>query len=111
MEPDLKHYKNKLLERKAELEDHSKKSRENREPVELDQTKMGRLSRQDALMQQSMAEATERNRGVEVQKIDAALKRIDNDNFGYCATCDEEIAKARLQNDPAVATCIKCAQG
>ncbi len=110
MPEDTEYYKNKLLERKAELENHSAQSRESREPVELDQTKMGRLSRQDALMQQSMAEATQRNRNLEIHKIEAALKRIESGNFGFCAACDEEIAKARLQNDPAVPTCIACAQ-
>ena len=50
--------KNILLQRQTELQEHSLKSRETRAPVELDQTRMGRLSRQDALLQQSMAEAT-----------------------------------------------------
>jgi len=106
----FENYKNNLLERKTALEKHSKNSRESREPVELDQTKMGRLSRQDALMQQSMAEATERNRAAEIQKIEAALQRIESGDFGFCLSCDEEISKARLQNDPAMPTCIKCAQ-
>ena len=102
--------KNKLLQRQKELLDHSVKSKETREPVELDQTRMGRLSRQDALMQQSMAEATERKRELELQRIEAALKRVDTDDFGYCAVCDEEISEARLYNDPAVSTCINCAK-
>lgn len=102
--------KNKLLERQKELQDHSVKSKESRAPVELDQTRMGRLSRQDALMQQSMAEATERKREVELVRIKTALARIDTEDFGYCALCDEAISDARLNNDPAVSTCINCAK-
>lgn len=103
-------YKQQLLQRKKELEEHSEKSKETRAPVELDQTVQGRLSRQDAMMQQSMALATERKRGEEITRIKAALQRIESDDFGYCVTCDEEISEARLQNDPAVPTCIKCAK-
>ncbi len=110
MKRDLEQYEKKLRQRKEELETHSKKSKGTREPVELDQTRIGRLSRQDALMQQAMAEATERQRKIEIQRIEAALKRIESGDFGYCATCDEEIAAARLENDPSVPTCIKCAE-
>lgn len=100
-----------LLEHKAELERLSSLSGEAREPVELDQTRQGRLSRQDALMQQEMAKETERRRQVELQRIDAALKRMDSDDYGYCVKCDEPIAAKRLALDPAIVTCIACARG
>ncbi len=107
---DIEKLKQTLLQRQKELQDHSKKSKETRAPVELDQTRMGRLSRQDALLQQSMAEATERKREAELIRIKAALQRIETDDFGFCALCDEEISPARMNNDPAVSTCIKCAK-
>ncbi len=103
-------FKKELLQRKQALEDHSAKTKETRAPVELDQTVQGRLSRQDAMMQQSMALATDRKRGEEIQRIEAALRRLESDNFGYCVTCDEEISEARLTNDPAIPTCINCAK-
>ena len=106
---DIETYKNKLAQRKVELEEWSKKSRESREAVELDQTRQGRLSRQDAMMQQEMAKASERNRQIELQKIDAALKRIESGDFGYCVKCDEPIAKKRLDLDPSISICIDCA--
>jgi len=103
-------YKKELLQRKKDLEDHNEKSSATRAPVELDPNVQGRISRQDALMQQAMAEATQRKRLEEIQKINAAIARIESDNFGYCVTCDEEISEARLKNDPAVPTCINCAK-
>ena len=30
--------------------------------------------------------------------------------FGYCVTCGEEIAEARLFNLPSVTSCIECAR-
>jgi DnaK suppressor protein len=41
--------------------------------------------------------------------VKAALERIDGDEFGYCDVCGEEIAPARLENNPAVTSCIGCA--
>ena len=47
---------------------------------------------------------------VAVQYMDqTALRRMDSGAYGYCVRCDEEIAPARLELDPAVATCIVCA--
>lgn len=80
-------------------------------PVELDQQRVGRLSRMDALQGQEMARAAERRRDTEIRKIDAALARLDSDDYGWCARCGEEIAAARLALDPAVPVCIDCAQG
>lgn len=102
-------YKTLLLERKSELISHSEKSKETRAPVELDQTRQGRISRQDALMQQEMARATERSRNLEIIKIESALKRIETGDFGYCVACDEKIPEARLNNDPATPSCVHCA--
>lgn len=98
-----------LLERKTELERLSAISAESREAVELDQTRQGRLSRQDALMQQEMAKETERRRQLDIQRIDIALKRMDEGDYGYCTSCDEPIAAKRLALDPAIPTCIQCA--
>ncbi len=82
-----------------------------RKPVELDQTIQGRLSRMDAMQVQEMALEQERRREVEVHKIEAALQRIEEGEFGYCVTCGEDIEKKRLNFDPATTRCLACAQG
>lgn len=106
---DLATLKSDLLDRKADLVRLEIISTASRAPVELDQTTQGRLSRQDALIQQEMAKETDRRRKIDEQRIDAALKRMETDDYGYCVTCDEEISEARLKLDPALATCIDCA--
>ena len=80
-------------------------------PVELDQARLGRLSRMDAMQGQAMAQETARRRGVELQRIDAALARIDAGDYGYCVRCDEPIEPGRLKIDPATPTCVACASG
>lgn len=94
---------------KAELESSADASAADRAPVELDQTSVGRLSRIDAIQVQAMALATEERRKAELARVKAALERIDSDEFGYCDVCGEKIAPARLENNPAVTSCIGCA--
>ena len=101
----------RLSNRRAELRTLSDSTQDSREPVELDQSKVGRLSRMDALQGQAMALESERRRTAELQRIEAALSRLDGSDYGYCVRCDEKIAPARLELDPAVATCIRCAGG
>ena len=99
----------RLLELQNEIEAITATSEESSQVVELDQAKVGRLSRMDALQAQQMAIASGRRREMMLKQIAAALIRIDNDDYGYCRSCEEPIAKKRLEFDPTVVLCIKCA--
>jgi DnaK suppressor protein len=79
--------------------------------VELDQTRVGRLSRMDALQEQAMSQERARRREIQLLKIAKALKRIELDDYGYCNECGEDIAFRRLVFDPATTLCIDCANG
>ncbi len=100
----------KLLARKAELESDDAATVADRGPVELDQQAVGRLSRMDAMQVHAMAEATHERRLAELTRIVGALERMDDGDYGYCVACDGKIAAKRLELDPAVPTCIKCAE-
>ena len=78
--------------------------------VELDQSKVGRLSRMDAMQAQAMAQAAVGRRKQQLQRIEAALRRLDDGEYGLCRVCDEAINPQRLAFDPAVPTCISCAE-
>jgi DnaK suppressor protein len=101
-------FKKRLLAMRDELNAISDISADSRKPVELDQTAIGRISRMDAIQGQAMQLETERRRGIERVRIDAALERIETGSFGYCTICDEDIAIRRLENDPSVPNCIDC---
>ncbi len=109
-ELDLDHFRAMLLEHKEELLRIAADSSEAAKPVELDQTRVGRLSRIDALQNQEMAKETDRRRQAELQRIEAALQRIEDGEFGECANCGENIARKRLELVPAVVVCIGCAR-
>lgn len=110
MKLDFDHFRELLLERKQELLRLVDESSEASQPVELDQTRVGRLSRIDALQNQEMAKETDRRRHAELQRIETALQRLDEDEFGECMTCGEDIAIKRLELDPTVIVCIDCAR-
>jgi RNA polymerase-binding transcription factor len=110
-ETELDTLRKTLNRRLEDLRQSIDSTAESRKPVELDQASVGRLSRMDAMQMQAMAQAAERMRGREIERIKATLKRIDDGDFGYCITCGEEIAPKRLAIDPTIPTCIRCASG
>lgn len=106
---DTKKMKQALESRRTELETLIRSGEEHRTDTELDQQRMGRLSRMDAMQQQAMEDETHRRRERELTRLDAALARIEAGDYGYCTACDEPIAPRRLENDPSVMLCIDCA--
>jgi DnaK suppressor protein len=98
-----------LVELLEKLRAASAATAQERKPVELDQSSVGRLSRMDSMQMQEMAFAAERRRAIETARIEATIKRIDQGDYGNCIVCGEPIAPKRLQADPAIPTCIACA--
>ncbi len=43
-----------------------------------------------------------------IKKIKQALERIENDTYGICETCGEEITVKRLKARPVTSQCIDC---
>lgn len=41
-------------------------------------------------------------------RINEAIQRLDNDEYGYCETCDEPIGIGRLKAMPMATECIDC---
>lgn len=76
--------------------------------VELDQSRVGRLSRMDAMQQQAMAVAKLSTYKRQLRQVVAALGRLDNGDYGFCKVCDEPIPFARLQIRPETEYCLKC---
>lgn len=44
-----------------------------------------------------------------IARIRAALQRIEDDNYGICSSCGDEIAAKRLEAMPESTHCVKCA--
>ena len=106
---DLDHFKQLLLHLRDEILQTEHAGKEGVQPVELDQTTVGRVSRMDALQGQAMAKASQQRRLIQLQRIEATLRRMENGEFGWCLRCGEAIAPKRLDFDPTVPLCIDCA--
>ena len=103
--------KERILARMQELDAEDELGAEGQSTVELDQQTVGRLSRMDALQNQAMAKATHTRRQAEKTRLQFALARMDEGEYGYCEDCGEEIAPKRLELDPTATKCIDCASG
>jgi len=77
-------------------------------PESLDGT-IGRLSRQDSLMQQEMAKDAQRRRSLRLHLLQQAATRMDDGTYGICLNCGNDIADSRLQETPEAPLCSGCA--
>jgi len=102
-------WRDRLLALRAQLEAIAETGNESAAVVELDQSKVGRLSRMDAMQAQAMAKASSNRRRMMLTKITAALKRIDDGDYGLCRDCEEPINPKRLEFDATAIFCIECA--
>jgi DnaK suppressor protein len=102
-------FRQRLLALQKQLRDLQATGDEASQTVKLDQSSVGRLSRMDALQGQAMSQERGRRRALELQRIAAALCRVEAGDYGDCVRCGEEIAIPRLELDPAAPLCIQCA--
>lgn len=77
--------------------------------VDLDQP-IGRLSRMDSLANQSISINARDKARARLTRLERALVRVAEDDFGCCADCGEPIALARLLALPEATLCVHCAE-
>lgn len=107
--PDPSLFKARLLALREELVAVDASGEGAASVVELDQSRLGRLSRMDAMQGQAMAAEANRRRQFQLRQIESALERIEQDEYGWCVECGEAIDVKRLDFDPATPCCIQCA--
>ena len=98
-----------LLESLAELEERLVKIKEN--VTHAEQPLSNDFAEQATEMENSevvdyLGNSTQK----EIIQIKQAIQRIDNDEYGLCLECGEEISEARLKALPFAEFCIRCAQ-
>lgn len=82
------------------------------EIVELDQSRVGRLSRIDAIQRQQFAKMQQGKMKKSLQELFLALQRIKlyTEDYGYCEECGELIPYRRLLVRPESRFCVPCLQ-
>lgn len=106
---EIDKYRQLLANKLESLQSNSEQLERAAETVVLDQSKVGRLSRMDAMQQQAMSQEQLRRRARQIKDIQAALQRLDEGDYGFCLDCGEGINPKRLEIDPATPYCIECA--
>ena len=104
----LKQLQHAITDSKIKLEKQLIINKDSAGVVKLDQTVVGRVSRMDAIQQQSMVVSTRQIAQLKLKKVQAALNSIANDDYGYCRQCDEPIGFLRLTAQPEANLCFLC---
>ena len=68
----------------------------------------GRSSLRDMIKMKSADERQLRAARVRLNKLESALKKIDDPEFGTCFICEQPIPFARLIETPEITRCVKC---
>lgn len=71
---------------------------------------IGRISRMEAINAKSVNEKALANARNRKSRLETALDKIDDPDFGLCVICDEDIPIGRLMLMPEVSTCVRCAE-
>ena len=70
---------------------------------------IGRVSRMDAINNKSVVDAALRTKRAKLTKLQVALKKVDEENFGNCVMCNNPIQPLRLMFMPESTRCVRCA--
>jgi DnaK suppressor protein len=97
-----------IQEKIEETEEEIKHLVELTKPIKPDNA-YGRLSRMDAINNKTINDAALRKQKSQLQKLERALDRIDEGNYGTCLKCGDDIPLGRLKFMPWTSKCVKCA--
>jgi DnaK suppressor protein len=97
----------RLSDLRDELTALLESTREGTRPVALDEP-IGRLTRMDAIQQQSMSAANRRQADLRRRQVQQALDLAQRGEYGSCRRCEDPIGYARLAARPESPFCLAC---
>ncbi len=103
----LDYYKKKLLARREELMRTIARTQEEGRTADEDPTVDLADKAANSYTKEFLFGMTNTDRTI-LNMIDAALKRIQTDEYGVCANCQEEMQQKRLEAVPWAKHCIVC---
>src|SRR6202171_5008487 len=103
----LDYYKKKLVARREELMKTIARTEEEGRQADDDQTVDLADKAANSYTKEFLFGMTNTDRTI-LNMIDAALKRINSNEYGLCANCQEEMQQKRLEAGPWAKHCINC---
>ncbi len=82
---------------------------ETSKPVAPDNA-VGRLSRMEALNDRAVSEASLNAARNKLLRLETALGKVDEPDFGICVGCDHPIPPGRILLMPEATLCVPCAE-
>ena len=104
---ELKRFQEILLQRKKELIQTAEVTRERGMSLDTDDLP-DEVDLASSEAEQSMNLLLRDRERVLVKKIDKALVKIEQGDYGVCESCGEEIGLKRLEARPVTDLCIRC---
>jgi len=101
----LKEYKNLFLQKRKEIIEKSLRSEE--DTPDMDGDEIDEI--QGKILLDIVNSLSQRDTAM-LNKIEAALKRIEDGSFGVCEECGCDITESRLKARPEASLCIDCAE-
>lgn len=104
---DVKRFKDLLLEERASI--IKKASKTLSEEATLDVSELpDEIDQASAEYNQSFIFRLRDREKYYLSKVDKALKKIEEGDFGVCESCGEDISIKRLEARPVTTLCIRC---
>lgn len=103
----LDYYKKKLLTRRDELTKTIARTQEEGRQADDDPTVDLADKAANSYTKEFLFGMTNTDRSI-LNQIDEALKRINANTYGTCASCEEEMQQKRLEAVPWAKNCITC---
>ena len=99
--------KNKIVEDIKAMQNEIEGLKEKVKPITPD-CSLGRLTRQEMIQEQQVNEHAMHEAEIRVNKLKYSLRKVDKDDYGVCAECEEEIIFGRLMLLPESTHCVAC---
>lgn len=110
----LAELKQELLEEKKRIEENISKTEKGRKGTDREyETAFPEIERDqeenaDEMEMYESNLAVDESMKAELEKIDAALSRMESGSYGRCSNCQKDIPPERLMAYPQADTCLDC---
>ena len=106
-EAQIKKLETEIKKRLIKFEEQIIELKEESKPIAPD-CAIGRVSRMDAINNQSISQAALNKKLLQKNGLLAALENIHQDDFGKCLNCGKEIQMGRILIMPESRKCVNC---
>jgi len=103
-----KQIEGKIIEDLAALEHEIIALKEKTKPISPD-CSLGRLTRLEMISEQQVNEHALHEAEIRENRLKYAMQKVNNEDYGLCMECEEEVPFGRLMILPEANHCIKCA--